>query len=121
MGKFSDRLKKAYSKERTELGLDSILTFGKYKGETIETVGNIDAKYLDWLVNVQELEVSDEVKEKLYGSHEYNDESVDYTKDLDFWTKASPAAAYDYIKKHDIDVPERDWKRLCNEVQRRGL
>jgi uncharacterized protein (DUF3820 family) len=66
---------------------------------------------------------------KYYRAHSHEDfisekyGEVDYSDDLDFWIGASPDRAYDCLKDtgKDKDIPDQQWKRLCNEVERRGL
>lgn len=112
------------------------MPFGKYKGTELE---KLPTDYLIWL---RGLKLIDPLKSSLtpifesesfrkaelgriemaIRAEENRQNEIDYSEDLNFWTHASPAAAYDYLNKtgKKRDVPLDDWKYLCETLQRRG-
>jgi len=49
-----------------ELTLDSVLTFGKYKGRTVASVSEADPQYLEWcLENIADFPLDQEALDRL--------------------------------------------------------
>lgn len=48
-----------------ELGLDSILSFGKYKGHQLEDVIEDDPNYIKWLINNTDYSCDEETMQLL--------------------------------------------------------
>jgi len=65
-----------YSKHYTK---DTVLGFGKYKGQTIKSVMQYDAQYILWAqdekwINIKDQELLDELTDLMYEQASYDDD-----------------------------------------------
>jgi hypothetical protein len=89
------------------------MPFGKYKGKPVNM---LPYSYLTWLCSIELKEPLKQnvisVLSKMSPPEVHYEEEIDYTKDIDFWTRVSPLATYDYVKKNNIKVSDDDWKKI---------
>jgi len=58
-------------KKLTQVGLKSVLSFGKYKGETVESVVAFDASYIMYLYDSDTIQPDDELLKLIHLTHKY--------------------------------------------------
>lgn len=56
---FADRL----AQVKTRLTLDDKIYFGQFKGSTLEEIGQMDSRYLKWLIDCDVIRVTEQTKE----------------------------------------------------------
>lgn len=55
-----------YEDNVTVFGMDDVLTFGKYKGETVRQIAETDPRYLRWAFdNIDWFDLDEEVQEEV--------------------------------------------------------
>ncbi len=63
--------------------LESVIYFGPHRGKTIRKIMHDDSDYIEYLLELEEIELDDEALEYL----EHIDEQYDIWEDLDFYLK----------------------------------
>jgi hypothetical protein len=61
--------------------LDHIMSFGKYKGWTVESVLQEDAQYIQWVINSQNILLSNETYEMMIHNIELQNDNREYRED----------------------------------------
>ena len=74
---------------KEEYGFDSVMPFGKHKGESIIDILSNDIGYVAWLKENNIIKMSDRIEDYLYSikenfNQEINRSAKDLRKDLDF-------------------------------------
>ncbi len=64
--------------------LHTILPWGKYKGSTIEEIGEIDVSYLKWLTGLENVKLHSEVLGYMKIQNYYNERSDEQYDGLPF-------------------------------------
>jgi hypothetical protein len=55
-------------KLKTKLGLDDVLTFGKYHGHKVEDIVNDSPHYISWLIQNTDTKFYESVHERMYSA-----------------------------------------------------
>ena len=105
------------------------MPFGKFKGKDVH---KLDFDYIDWLDSISLRSPLKEVvdlivnsdKFKTYKSSQrsisesaqqtYSNQKIDYSKDISFWSKASPYSVWREVRNGNIELTYEQHKKLCD-------